>query len=1595
MKIFTRLTSAFFLSICFIFNAAAQTADFSASPTSGCSPLVVLFTDKTTGGSSSVIYDWDFGNSITSSYVGNTSTTYLTAGTYTVKLTVKNGPSGTPSVKTTTITVYPSPTVNYTASPISGCPCTDVVFTNSSVANAPGAYTSTWSFGDGYTATTNNTNHLYCTPGKYNIALKVTNSAGCVTTKVDTSKITINEKPLGSFFASKVNLCKIPDSVIFYGTASKGKPPYSFYWDFGDGIGTSSSSNPTYKYLLSGTYTVKLVVTDGNGCKDTVTKVNYINAVPMNSDFTVPSSLCASGVLVPFVNTSTPIPVATRWLWSDGGGTTGLTPSRNFWKGGTYTITMIDSFGPGCIDTAIKNYTVHPKPKPNFSYSPIYPCPAPATITFTNKSTASDSFLWVFGDGTTSKSVSPVHTYTWDSVFTVYLIAKTSFGCSDTFRVRDTTKDFPGGYPNPYFDSSNTPVIVRVHRGDVYIAVDSTAGCLPFVIKPIATMCGRCHLPHNDATPCTWAMPGYPSPPYWNCKYPHPTDWYADSVADPYIIKSLTTCKGDPAIEHPYPIVSYLWNFGDGSPTTTVDSPTHTYTAEGEYWLSVRVTTHNGCSYTDSVIITAGTQSLANFTRTPSEICIHDSVTFTNASSGGITYTWRFGDGGSFTTTKADTTIKHQFNKADTFDVVLSANRFGCKDTMKLPVIVHPPEVRQYVEYFCDSPMKVKFYDTSVASTSVLWRFGDGFTSTNKYAVHKYSAEGTYTVSQIVYNSAYNCWDSTTFPIEIFLPKPFFSTPDTTICLGSSISFTDSARSYFTDWFWYTSTFSQGGISGGFTVKYKDTGRYTVLYVGIDKHGCTDSFKRTSYVLVAKPQMKIIANPLIACAPSTINFTDSSTNTKTAFNVSRTWIWGDASPNYTSTAITASKTYTVPGTYTVKVITTDNIGCIDSTTLVVESRRPVAAFAAELDTFTCIGRPVKFYNSATGTDLTFFWDFGDGGTSTAANPVYSYNTIGTFNVKLVVRDASGCKDSITKIAFVKTTKPKASFHFLDDSVALCPPLFASMVNTSIDGVTYSWDFGNGGSSTAPAPTTPYMDTGFYIIRLVAFNKYGCTDTTYNSARVMGYDGAFKYSPLSGCAPHTVNFEADLINVDVMVWDFADGSTVSAKGNLKTSHTYTKGGAYIPRLILGDGKGCSTSSKGLDTIKVDEVIAVINNTPACIGTPITFDDASHSYFSDYASSEWTFEDGSKSTSKNPIRIYSTVGNYLIKLISTNTNGCIDTVFKTITVNPLPKIKAKDTVICLNDQAVLTATGGASYYWMPDPTLSCSDCNAPTTNSKVPNRYYVIGTDANGCSNQDTLDLGIKTKTTLILAENADVCEKQPTELLASGAQNYTWTPDKYLNNPNIANPVATMESTIIYRVIGTEGSCIPDTAFITVTVHPLPDVNAGPDQKVLAGTAVQLSGSGTNIKDYLWTPSDNLSCADCPNPTAKPLVTTIYTLKATSDFGCSDSDDVKIVIFCDQSQLFLPNSFTPNGDGQNDYFFPQGSGIGKIKSFIVYNRWGQKVFERTNTDANNREQGWNGTFDGNALNSDTYVYTLEATCDNGEIVFWKGDITLVR
>lgn len=1494
------------LSIATAAGAYAQPhANFTANYTSGCAPLVVQFTNLSTGATT---YHWDFGNNNTS-VLANPATTYTQPGTYTVTLIAYNGPNSDTKVITNYITVHNNPTVDFSGSPLSGCPGLTVNFTNNSNPQVPGPATYYWDFGDGYFSTSQNPSHNYTTPGYYNVTLSVTNAQGCISSLVKPNYVHVFTPPNVHFTANTTVFCSLPATATFTNTTT-GTGPLTYLWDFGDLTTDNTANPPPHTYNNTGTYTVTLSVTDANGCTGSYSVNNFISVQQYNGSFTGTTSICL-GTIASFTNTS-PAPI-TSTTWDFGDNTTGAgTPVNHLYTtAGTYTVKLITQSG-ACFDTVTNTIVVHPMPDTAFTYTPVAPCPPPATIQFNNQTVNGNTYLWNFGDNTTSTAVNPSHTYTAQGPYDVTLIATSQYGCTDTLKKKQ---------------------YINLHSFKLYAYSDKTGGCAPVTVQ------------------------------------------FMDSV------------------DYYQPIVSWTWDFGDNT-TSNLPSPTHTYNVVGVYTVVLTCVSANGCVQHDTLEIGAGTPPTANFTAAPTTVCINEGVHFTNLSTNATDYLWYFGDG---TDTSSNPT--HIYNNDGVFTVTLIAYNNGCPDTMTMPnlVTVHPPVSGFGINYSCDTPTKVSFVNTSHGYTSFLWEFGDNTTTaTDTSPVHIYPSLGTYIVTLVTYNSVYGCSDSTMIQIELLQPVVNFTATDTAICKNDTAYFNSTVTGGSVGAYaWTMDNHVFPDTTASFKYKFTDTGLYTIKLSAIDPHGCPRSATKNNYILVAKPSAGFEGVPPYGCVPLDVLFTDTSHDVTGAFDVTREWDFG----NGNATVITASTnhTYNAAGTYSVKLIVTDNVGCKDSLlkTNYIKAYKPNAAFVSNT-LYPCIGDTARFTNGSTGaTVLTAFWDFGDNTTSNVYSAKHVYTQAGNYTVTLVVTDTVGCKDTAT--INVSVTKPTASFT-MNDSTAVCPPLQVLFTSTSQNATTYHWDFGNNNTAIISNPATLYTAAGDYLVQLIAINSHGCRDTAYQHVKLLGYAGAFTYAPLLGCAPMQVNFTANVSNVPSLTWDYSDGTISAASPATTSSHVYTQPGAYIPKLILSDSTGCQTSSLGLDTIKVDGFSTgyTFQPNPACEKTTTQFLDTSYSYFSPVTNWYWLFDDGQSSTVNNPSHYYDTPGDHQVLLAVTNGNGCVDTLRDYITIYPLPVITASaDTIICLGDAAQLQGYGGISYTWAPPVNLGCANCQTTSAAPGSPTWYVVTGTDAHGCMNTDSVKVSIKTKTSGSAGQGGEICDDNSIQLHATGGNIYTWSPTEHLDDSHIADPTASPHLTTNFTVVIKEASCLPDTQHVKVIVHPKPSLYAGEDRSIVAGNSTQLKAVMADAVSYEWSADPTLSCTDCYNPVATPIVTTTYTLSGVSDWGCHDSDKVTITVLCDQSQAFIPNSFTPNGDGQNDVFYPRGTGIIKVKTFRVYDRWGELLFERKGIDINDEQNGWDGTYKGNVLSPDVYVYVMEVICQTGEQINLKGDITIIR
>jgi gliding motility-associated-like protein len=139
----------------------------------------------------------------------------------------------------------------------------------------------------------------------------------------------------------------------------------------------------------------------------------------------------------------------------------------------------------------------------------------------------------------------------------------------------------------------------------------------------------------------------------------------------------------------------------------------------------------------------------------------------------------------------------------------------------------------------------------------------------------------------------------------------------------------------------------------------------------------------------------------------------------------------------------------------------------------------------------------------------------------------------------------------------------------------------------------------------------------------------------------------------------------------------------------------------------------------------------------------------------------------------------------------------------------------------------------------------------------------------------------------------------------------------------------------------------------------------------------------------------LSCTNCLTPFASPIKTTDYILKAENDGTCVSEDSIRITVIGTSGNFFIPNTFSPNGDGSNDRFIVRGRGLNIIPSIAIFNRWGQVVFEKRNFAPNDAASGWDGTFNGKPAPSDVYIYTIQILCDNSTLIPYHGNVTLIR
>lgn len=537
--------------------------------------------------------------------------------------------------------------------------------------------------------------------------------------------------------------------------------------------------------------------------------------------------------------------------------------------------------------------------------------------------------------------------------------------------------------------------------------------------------------------------------------------------------------------------------------------------------------------------------------------------------------------------------------------------------------------------------------------------------------------------------------------------------------------------------------------------------------------------------------------------------------------------------------------------------------------------------------------------------------------------------------------------------------------------------------------TYYWDFGDGNTSTAESPTHTYADTGVYILKLVVNRGLFCSDST--TAIVKVFPGFRPDFTMAGqCQNIPVQF-SDLTTADFGVpikwdWNFGDIFSPTNTSTIKNpTHIYTSTGQYTVTFVVETSKGCiDTLSKTIDILDQPPLV-VSGDTLICIIDTLQLNAVGTGTFT------WTPNYMISNVNiANPLVSPDVPTTYRVTL--TDAFGCVGKDSVRVDVKSFVTLSGgNDTTICTNDAVVLQLNSDALHYlWTPATGLNDPTLKNPTATPLVQTTYHVVG-NIGKCIAEDDITITPVPYPPANAGPDQTICVGSSAQLNASGGSIYSWSPTAFLNAANIPNPVSVKPTDNVRYVVTVRDvlgcpKAVKDTMILYVAKIK---ADAGPrDTSVVLGQPLQLGASGST--NYAWTPTTWLNNPSISNPISLPQNNIEYVVRVSNAAGCFDTDTILVKVFKVKPDLYVPNAFTPNGDGNNDIFRPIAIGMKSIDNFQVYNRWGQMLYSGTGNGA-----GWDGTFGGKGQEAATYVWYAEGVDYLNNKIKRKGTVVLIR
>ncbi|MEP7110767.1 MAG: LamG-like jellyroll fold domain-containing protein [Ferruginibacter sp.] len=769
-----------------------------------------------------------------------------------------------------------------------------------------------------------------------------------------------------------------------------------------------------------------------------------------------------------------------------------------------------------------------------------------------------------------------------------------------------------------------------------------------------------------------------------------------------------------------------------------------------------------------------------------------------------------------------------------------------------------------------------------------------------------------------------------------------------------------------TQWQW---NFGDGDTSGiqNTNHAYFNSGTFTVSLIITDIKGCKDS---TTTTVTSTGSTTDFSYKQDICNPLSIRF---FTIGNTPGNP--TWLFGDGS----SVAGSANPTHLYPatGTYTVKyysqtgtcvdsilknilvntinediILTPDTTICFDYTKQLFTS--PALSFCWSPDTYLNDPNSPNPITSATES-ITYFF--------TAEIPGSNIITNGDFNLGNTgfTSQYNFANPNIQEDQYFVGTNPQAWY-----------PAFSSCP-----------DHTNGNGNMMLVNGAPVPDKIIWSQTVSVFPNTNYAFSTWIQAIYPTNPAQLSFS-INGSnmgSLITASLPACTWNQFYTTWN--SGKNTTATISIVNKNTFVQGNdfalddiSFSPVLIKRDSV----------KITIDTPHVITNaDTAICAGYPVQLTAAGAVTYS------WLPSAGlSNSGIANPVATPAGTTQYIVS--GTNDKGCSSSDTMNIFIKPPPAItKSRDTTVCRNIPIQLFAGGGTSYSWSPASSLNNAGIATPIAYPTVNTTYLVTVTGINNCSNTDSVIITTYPLPSFTVSPNKATCQNSSVTLSAGGGSSYLWRPSAFLSNPNVSNPVSNATTTTTFTVKIKDNTCNDSTTLTTtITISPAPVVRAAKLNDIdCVFPGAQLAASGAH--KYVWSPQTGLNNSNIFNPIASIKTTMQYLVTGTDTISdCTGTDTITVFIKLPfEPAFFVPNAFSPNGDGKNDCFRVNNFGTVKSVDFSIFNRWGNLIFHTKNVN-----DCWDGTCKGSPADPGNYIYFIKSYNECGENVR-KGSLLLIR